>query len=82
MSYKVNILFYCEKNVVAVFLCQRGQIYMLTRHVDTLVRAKHTIVHHLGNKHWTGVLNNLHVNRPVVEKKMVTYLYVTCYISI
>ena len=47
---------------------------MLARHVDTLVRAEHAIVHHLGDDFLAVVLHDFHVKLTVIEEHIIAHL--------
>ena len=76
VSDEVDVFLNGEEDVVVVFRRDGRQSDVLARHVNALVRTKHTVVLHLSHKHRSVVLYNKHVEFAVVEEYMVANLNV------
>ena len=60
-----------------ILLRKGRQIDMHTRHIDTLVRSKHTLILHAGNEHRSYIiLHHLHGDGTVVKKNVITLVHI------
>ena len=82
MGYKINVLIDSQQDIFSVFVRQRRQSNMYTRHIDTLMRTQHTIILHLGYNCWTIDTDDKHVKGTIIKQHMVTFVYVGCKIRI
>ena len=73
---KVDVLVDGKQYVLTVLLCDGRQVDVSSWHVHTLARAKHALVLHLSDEHWSRILHHLHVECSVIEQDMVTHLHI------
>ena len=71
-----------QHDVLAVFLCQRGQVDMHARHVDALARAQHAVVLHLCHNLGAVDANDQHVEGTVVKQNMATLVHIGSEVAI
>ena len=65
-----------QHDVLAVFLCQRGQVDMHARHVDALARAQHAVVLHLCHNLRAVDANDQQVEGTIIEQDMTAFVHV------
>ena len=82
VSDKINVLLNGKKYVLPVLLRKRRKVDMLTRNVHALMRTKHSLVLNTCHKHGTGILNDLHIYRSVIEQEVISHLHITCYVRV